>query len=135
MGAELESVGVRDLPEFLSSACGNRWVAGVEPGRSKDPSEYLSVGEGAVRARLRTEPPAGLGADPASRHSPTSGLAGGGRSLNPKLAALARLYGIQTSYIDMAGRPHDAHPEKLLLVLRAMGAGINGVDDAPAALK
>ena len=52
-----------------------------------------------------------------------------------KLRELARLYGIQTSYIDMTKQRRDADPEALLLVLRAMGSGVNGMDDVPDALK
>jgi 4-alpha-glucanotransferase len=54
--------------------------------------------------------------------------------LTAQLLELARLHGIQTSYIDMAHQRRDADPEALLLVLRAMGAGIENFDDVPAAL-
>jgi 4-alpha-glucanotransferase len=50
------------------------------------------------------------------------------------LFKLARLYGIQTSYIDMVMQRRQADPEALLLVLRAMGAGVERFDDATAAL-
>jgi hypothetical protein len=52
-----------------------------------------------------------------------------------KLNQLARLYGIQTSYIDMQKQRRDADPEALLLVLRAMGAGVERFDDVGEALK
>ena len=55
--------------------------------------------------------------------------------MNRSLHELARLYGIQTSYIDMKGERRHAHPESLLLVLRAMGAGVGRIDDAPEALR
>jgi 4-alpha-glucanotransferase len=55
--------------------------------------------------------------------------------LNRSLHELARLYGIQISYIDMKGERRHAHPEALLLVLRAMGAAIDRIDDAPEALR
>jgi 4-alpha-glucanotransferase len=50
------------------------------------------------------------------------------------LFKLARLYGIQTSYIDMGKQRRQADPEAVLLVLRAMGAGVEGFDDVVAAL-
>jgi hypothetical protein len=46
-----------------------------------------------------------------------------------RLTELARLHGIQTSYIDMAKERRDADPEALLLVLRAMGAGVETFHD------
>jgi 4-alpha-glucanotransferase len=52
-----------------------------------------------------------------------------------KLNQLARLYGIQTSFIDMAKQRRDADPESLLLVLRAMGAGVERFEDVGEALK
>jgi 4-alpha-glucanotransferase len=55
--------------------------------------------------------------------------------LNEKLIELARLYGIETSYVDMTQQRRDADPDALLLVLRAMGAGLNGMDDVPDALR
>lgn len=54
--------------------------------------------------------------------------------LDRRLSALARLYGIQTSYIDMRKERKEADPEALLLVLRAMGADVNGFVDVPQAL-
>jgi 4-alpha-glucanotransferase len=51
-----------------------------------------------------------------------------------RLFELARLYGIQTSYTDMAKQRHQADPEALLLVLRAMRAGVEKFDDVPEAL-
>ena len=50
------------------------------------------------------------------------------------LFKLARLYGIQTSYIDMENQRRLADPEAVLLVLRAMGAGVERFDDAASAL-
>jgi len=50
------------------------------------------------------------------------------------LRALARLYGIQLSYADIHGVMHHASPEVLVSVLRALGADIDGVDDAGAAV-
>ena len=52
-----------------------------------------------------------------------------------ELFRLARLYGIQTSYVDMAKQRQEAHPETLLLVLRAIGAQVNGFEDVPRALR
>ncbi len=51
-----------------------------------------------------------------------------------ELAQLARLYGIQTSYLDMTKQRREADPEALLLVLRAMGAGVEKFRDVPEAL-
>src|SRR5207237_2425313 len=53
---------------------------------------------------------------------------------SPRLFELARLYGIQTSYLDMTRQRRDADPEALLLVLREMGAGVEKFDDVPDAL-
>jgi 4-alpha-glucanotransferase len=52
----------------------------------------------------------------------------------PDLLALARSFGIQTSYLDMGRQRRDADPEALLLVLRAMGAGLEQLSDVPEAL-
>jgi 4-alpha-glucanotransferase len=52
-----------------------------------------------------------------------------------KLRELAQLYGIHTSYIDMTKQRRDADPDALLLVLRAMRAGVNSIDDVPDALQ
>jgi 4-alpha-glucanotransferase len=49
------------------------------------------------------------------------------------LVGLARLYGIQTSYLDMTKQQRDADPQALLLVLRAMGAGVSTFADVPEA--
>jgi hypothetical protein len=51
-----------------------------------------------------------------------------------QLKELARLYKIQTSYLDMTKQRRDADPEAMLLVLRAMGAGVEKFDDVPDAL-
>lgn len=50
------------------------------------------------------------------------------------LLQLAKLWGVQTSYLDMAKQRRDADPEALMLVLRAMGAGIDGPQDIKDAL-
>jgi 4-alpha-glucanotransferase len=55
--------------------------------------------------------------------------------LNRRLLELSRLYRIQTSYLDMKKERRDADPEALLLVLRAMGARVNSMDDVPEALR
>jgi 4-alpha-glucanotransferase len=52
-----------------------------------------------------------------------------------ELLELAKLYRIQTSYIDMVKQRQDADPEALLLILRAMGAGVEDFADVPAVLK
>ena len=51
-----------------------------------------------------------------------------------RLLQLARLYGIQTYYLDMRKQRRDADPEALLLVLRALGAGVDKFEDVPRAL-
>jgi 4-alpha-glucanotransferase len=55
--------------------------------------------------------------------------------LNENLIELARLYGIETLYVDMTRQRRDADPDALLLVLRAMGAGLDGMNDVPDALR
>jgi 4-alpha-glucanotransferase len=55
--------------------------------------------------------------------------------LNDKLKELARLYGIETSYVDMSNIHREADPEALLLVLRMMGAELKGFDDVAHALE
>jgi 4-alpha-glucanotransferase len=54
--------------------------------------------------------------------------------LSQLLFRLARLYGIQTSYIDMGKQRRRADPEAVLLVLRALGAGVERFDDVAPAL-
>ncbi len=44
------------------------------------------------------------------------------------------MYGIQTSYVDMKKQRQDADPVTLLLVLRAIGAPLEKLEDVPAAL-
>jgi 4-alpha-glucanotransferase len=51
------------------------------------------------------------------------------------LRALARLYGVQTAYDDVARRRRPASPEALRLVLRALGAPLESFHDAAAALR
>jgi 4-alpha-glucanotransferase len=50
------------------------------------------------------------------------------------LQQLAKLWGIQTSYLDMSKQRRDADPEAMMMVLRAMGAGVDGPDDIKDAL-
>ena len=54
--------------------------------------------------------------------------------MSSQLLELSRLYGIQTSYLDMTKQRRDADPDSLLLVLKAMGAGVTRMDDVPEAL-
>jgi 4-alpha-glucanotransferase len=59
------------------------------------------------------------------------------RSIDKKirpLLELAKLHGIQTSYLDMRKQRRDADPEALLLVLRAMGSGVEKLADVGEAL-
>jgi 4-alpha-glucanotransferase len=50
------------------------------------------------------------------------------------LFELARLHGVQTSYINMAKRRQQADPDAVLLVLQAMGVDVKTFDDVPRAL-
>ena len=52
-----------------------------------------------------------------------------------QLNRVPRLYGIQTSYIDMTKQRRHADPESLLLVLRAMGAEVENFGGIGAALR
>jgi 4-alpha-glucanotransferase len=51
------------------------------------------------------------------------------------LRALARLYGVQTVYYDVARRRRQASPETLRLILSALGAPLESSHDATAALR
>lgn len=51
------------------------------------------------------------------------------------LAALARRYGVQVSYRDIAGTRQVASPDVLVAVLRSLGAPIESIRDAPAAIR
>src|SRR6185436_15416543 len=55
-------------------------------------------------------------------------------TIPPKLAHLARLYGVQTSYRDMRRQKQEASVESLLAVLRTLGARVQTVDDIDRAL-
>ena len=48
---------------------------------------------------------------------------------------LARLYGVETSYHDALGNHVEAGPESLLAVLRALGASLDRIEEAPEALR
>ncbi|MGH2347956.1 MAG: hypothetical protein ACRDFT_00655, partial [bacterium] len=51
------------------------------------------------------------------------------------LRALARLYHVQTAYTDISGRRRVASVDSLLHVLRSLGAPLDGIADAPDALR
>ncbi len=51
-----------------------------------------------------------------------------------RLLELARLYGIQSQYINAHRKRQEADPQAILLVLRAMGAGVESFADVPDAL-
>lgn len=51
------------------------------------------------------------------------------------LKQLANLYGIQTTYRNVAGRARQATPDALLAVLQALGVGVEEVAGVPAALQ
>ena len=53
----------------------------------------------------------------------------------PGLAALARWHGVQTAYHDVFGNRHQASPEVLIEVLRALGAPVSGPADIAAAAR
>src|SRR4029453_13403661 len=50
------------------------------------------------------------------------------------LKRLARLYGIERSYVGVDGLVHEAPPETLLSVLRALGASVSTVGHARSAV-
>ena len=51
------------------------------------------------------------------------------------LRQLARLYGVQTAYYDMAYRHQQTGVETLLALLKALGAPVDNLQDAPAAVR
>jgi 4-alpha-glucanotransferase len=53
----------------------------------------------------------------------------------PNVHALARLYGVQTSYVAVDGNRVQASTEGLLAVLRALGAPVDGERDVGSALR
>jgi len=52
-----------------------------------------------------------------------------------RLHQLARLYDVQTAYYDVFHRRHQASPQALLHVLRALGAAVDSLEDVPSALE
>ncbi len=52
-----------------------------------------------------------------------------------QLYALARLSGIQVTYRDLSRRTHEASPDTLLAVLRALGTPLEHLKDVPQALE
>src|SRR5262249_1302850 len=67
--------------------------------------------------------------------NPATAREGRSRRLNRKLAELAKLYGVQTSYKDMRKQRQEASVESVLLVLRALGAPVERMGDVSAALR
>lgn len=55
--------------------------------------------------------------------------------MNYQLLQLAKLYGVQTSYHDVARRRRHASEETLLTVLRAMGVPVSSAADAPQLMR
>ncbi len=51
------------------------------------------------------------------------------------LQALARHYGVQTSYVDLAERRRAASPDALVAVLQSLGAPLDSIAGAPDALR
>src|SRR5262249_46101885 len=51
------------------------------------------------------------------------------------LQQLAERYGVQISYYDVTGQLTHASPDALVQVLRRLGAGIDKLEQAPAALR
>lgn len=64
-------------------------------------------------------------------------VAPAGATMAPETAlrTLARLYGVSPSYTDMERQRRDASDEGLLAVLKSLGASLESVADAPAALR
>ena len=54
---------------------------------------------------------------------------------DPALRQLARLHGVQSGYVDMAGRRQRASSESLLAVLRTLGVPVERMKDVPGALR
>jgi 4-alpha-glucanotransferase len=52
-----------------------------------------------------------------------------------QLQNLARLYNLQTAYIDGLGQLRQAPPESILSVLQSLGAPVSSLDDVPGALR
>jgi len=52
-----------------------------------------------------------------------------------QLQNLARLYNLQTAYIDGLGQVRQAPPESILSVLKSLSAPVNSLDDVPDALR
>jgi 4-alpha-glucanotransferase len=55
--------------------------------------------------------------------------------VDSSLLRLAQSYGVQTAYYDLEGRRRVASAEALLLTLKALGAPVETLSDAPAALR
>jgi 4-alpha-glucanotransferase len=51
------------------------------------------------------------------------------------LERLARLYHVETGYVDIFGQPQRSPPEALLETLRALGAPLGSLDDVPEAIR
>lgn len=56
------------------------------------------------------------------------------RPIPAALKALARLYGVQTSYRDMRGQDKPADPQVVLRILKLLGAPLEGLEEAGKAL-
>ena len=54
---------------------------------------------------------------------------------HPSLENLARLYGVNATYVDVWGKRRATSTEALVRALQLLGAGIHGPDDAPEALR
>ena len=115
-----------DISEFISGTRVGGRIPSGESRRIQHSAEHLPAREGSLRIGLRIEQSSGLGSNPDHWNSSVAPDRRGAprRGLKPdrKLLQLARLYGIQTSYVDMTKQRQDADPDALLLVLRAMGA-------------
>ena len=68
VGAIVGAVGERGVSARLPRTGGRRGVRAGGSGRLPRARRGVPARQGAVRASVRTEPPAGLGADPARRH-------------------------------------------------------------------
>src|SRR4029077_10034601 len=72
LGTVLGRLRVRRVLEELSCRRGQRVVGSPNTGGPGAAADHHAAGEGAVRASLRTEPPARLGPHPAAWHSRSS---------------------------------------------------------------
>ena len=80
-----------------------------------------------------------MGAHTSIRHLALAGVAGltiaSAGALTRDLRRLARLYGVQTEYIDVAKERRQASPEALIAAIKALGASIHSEADISSAIR